>query len=255
MENVCFEFECALRLSREKGVGASGFRRLIEQFGKPSVALKKWQEEIAKKTKLMKVSKNKNTQQNMLLNSLYRSIGKECFTAYYSGPDYPEQLKCLTEPPPVIYTTSPLKDARFAAVVGTRKASGECLEMARQMTLRFISDGYAIISGGAVGIDCSAHKTALEAGAYTVAVLGNGIDVVYPRENAELFEQIKANGALMTELMVGTQPMKSFFPTRNRIIAAMADIVIVIGAKPGSGSMITANWARKLKKRLIMLPL
>ncbi|HMM61643.1 MAG TPA: DNA-processing protein DprA, partial [Candidatus Rifleibacterium sp.] len=102
-------------------------------------------------------------------------------------------------------------------------------------------------------VDTVAHRTALDSGVYTIAVLGTGLDVIYPAANAGLFTEIRKNGALMTELMPGARPARSFFPTRNRIIAAMAETVIVVQAAAGSGSMITANWAARLGRNVMTI--
>ena len=172
----------------------------------------------------------------------------KCLARYYGQIGYPDQLKILTEPPPIVYMSSNLKNIPLAAVVGSRKADSAILGQAKKITEKLIDEGYGIISGGAVGIDKIAHETALEKNAYTVAVIANGIDIVYPEINREMFETIKEKGLLITELMVGAKPQKSFFPTRNRLIAAMADVVVAFPASDSSGTYITLNWAKKLGK-------
>ncbi len=172
---------------------------------------------------------------------------------YYSQEGYPVQLKDLGEPPPVLFATSPVKPLRYAAVVGARAMAPETPELVRSVCNKLIGQGYAIVSGGAAGVDAIAHQAALDAGIYTLAVLGTGLDIVYPACNRALFADICCQGALMTELMPDTRPARSFFPTRNRIIAAMAETVFVVQASAKSGSTITADWARRLGRRLITL--
>jgi DNA processing protein len=244
------EIEIAIRLSRSKGVGAAGFKRLIDEYKLPSIAKEIWlKEQLARK--LNKVSLGKNFSEEQINNTLEYISEDKCIARYYGQIGYPEQLKVLTEPPPIVYMSSDLKDIPLAAVVGSRKADKAIMKEAKAYTEKLIDEGYGIISGGAVGIDKIAHETALEKNAYTVAVIANGIDVVYPSINREMFEKIKEKGLLITELMVGAEPQKSFFPTRNRLIAAMADIVYAFPTSESSGTLITVKWAKKLGKKVI----
>ena len=245
------EIETAIRLSRLKGVGASMFKNLLDRYKYPSKALEKWQEQTDDK-RMRKVSLKKN-ETDSLVSKTVEAIKKRDFYAYYYGQkEYPPQLKVLSEPPPIVYVSSKIFNRPLAAVVGSRNASEEQLEKAKKITLKLINDGYAIVSGGAVGVDTIAHEAALLANAYTIAVLANGLDVVYPKSHRELFEKIRNNGCLMTELMLGAQPQKGFFPTRNRLIAALADIIVAFPTTESSGTLITAKWAKKLGKKLII---
>ncbi|MBR4569517.1 MAG: DNA-processing protein DprA [Candidatus Riflebacteria bacterium] len=244
------EIEIAIRLSRSKGVGAAGFKRLIDEFKLPSVAKENWLREQSER-KLNKVSLGKNSSEEQINNTLEYIRESKCIARYYGQLGYPEQLKVLTEPPPIVYMSSDLKTMPLAAVVGSRKVDGLIIEKAKYYTEKLVDEGYGIVSGGAVGIDEISHETALKKNAYTVAVIANGIDVVYPSNHKELFERIKEKGLLITELMVGAKPHKSFFPTRNRLIAAMADIVVTLPASNSSGTLITMNWAKKLGKKVI----
>lgn len=245
------EFAAALKLSREKGVGAATFRRLLDEYHQPSLAQKAWSAKMLQTCALSQVSHEKSPTEAQIKQTLRLIKAGVLYGWYYSQPGYPELLKNLGEPPPVIFATSPLRPVRYVAVVGTRNMVGDTPEIARLITENFVGQNYAVISGGAAGVDAVAHQTALSVGAYTVAVLGTGLDIVYPPENKELFDRIRSSGALMTELMPGALPLKSFFPTRNRIIAAMADIVVVVQATVKSGSMITASWAGRLGRRLV----
>ena len=180
------------------------------------------------------------------------AINQNKFKAFYYGQvGYPSQLNSLTEPPPIVYLTSEIKNKPLAAVVGSRNSNNDQLEKAKIITLKLIQDGYGIVSGGAVGVDKIAHETALSKNAYTIAVLANGLDIIYPKIHRELFEQIKAKGTLMTELMLGAKPQKGFFPTRNRLIAALSDVIVALPSEESSGTYITVKWANKLGKKLI----
>lgn len=244
------EFEAALRLSRMKGVGAAGFKQLMLKYKLPSKALIAWLSSEKQAGGLSLKSQKKNSNDEMIESTIRALCNEDYYGYYFSQEGYPQQLGILGEPPPVIYSTSRMKPFKYAAVVGSRNTSKEEVDLAKRKTLELIESGYSIISGGAGGIDSIALKTAVEANAYTVAILANGLDVVYPKANAELFWLIRNNGTLMTELMFGAKAHKSFFPTRNRLIAAMADIVIALPSSEKSGSLITANWARKLGKKV-----
>lgn len=244
------EIEIAIRLSRSKGVGAAVFKKLIDEYKLPSIANEIWMKEQAKR-KLNKVSIGKNYSEEQINTTLEYIRESKCIARYYGQKEYPKQLEVLTEPPPIIYMSSDLKNRPLAAVVGSRNADEEKLKKTEKLTLKLIEDGYAIISGGAIGVDKIAHETAIRENAYTIAVLANGIDVVYPKSNKSLLKEIRNKGTLMTELMVGALPQKGFFPTRNRLIAALADIVIALPSTNSNGTLITVNWAKKLGKKLI----
>lgn len=247
------EFAAALILSRLKGVGAATFRRMIEEHGLPSLALRHWRSYLKTKPPLAAVSSRKASTRNSVAAAIRLVRSGRLSGWYFSQPGYPPQLFDLGEPPPVIFASSQIPQCRFAAVVGARRVEPEAVDLTESVCRQLIEQGLAIVSGGASGVDTVAHRTALNAGAYTLAILGAGLDVIYPAANADLFSEIRKNGALMTELLPGAPPVRSFFPTRNRIIAAMADTVVVVQAATGSGSMITATWAARLGRKVLTL--
>lgn len=248
------EFCAALLLSRKKGVGAARFKKLIERHKLPSIALKELESESGEKMEFDKRSLNKSNTQDQIIKTLEGFERGDFYACIYGEPDYPRQLYCLSEPPPVLFASGPIKDCKYAAIVGTRKMTAEGKKLAEIVTKKCVEQGYAIISGGAEGIDSAAHETALSLGAHTVAVFGNGIDLVYPKKNKELFQRIAQSGAVISELMPGTKPAKGFFPTRNRIIAGMAEIVIFVQGTEKSGALITVNWGKRLGKIIKVLP-
>lgn len=247
MDNIK-EIEAAIRLSRMKGVGAAGFKQLLSDCKLPTAALEKWLLIKPDDRKLLKVSKGKNTGEDMIETSLRKLLEEKYYAYYYSQEGYPRQLCDLGEPPPVIFSTAKLQKHKYAAVVGSRHSSEEKQEYARKITKELMKQGFAIVSGGAAGIDTIALQTAVENNGYAMVILANGLDITYPRENRELFNEIRSRGTLITELMFGAQPQKGFFPTRNRLISALADVVIAIPGSSKSGSLITANWAKKLHR-------
>jgi DNA protecting protein DprA len=185
--------------------------------------------------------------------------------AFAGGAGYPATLLDLSEPPPVLFWRSPLRARLFAddwwlcrewvAIVGSRRPSADAADAVTGIVSSLSGESHGIISGGARGIDACSHRLALVAGIPSVAVLGSGVDIVYPREHEELFAELAKTGGLLSELLPGTAPRPGFFPTRNRLIAALADRVIVVQAGNNSGALITARWARRLGRRLeVLLP-
>lgn len=248
------EFAAALQLSREKGIGAAAFRRLLDLCGLPSLALLHWLETGGRTEQKSRQSRLKSSTAAMIAASVQKIASGEMCGCYYSQSGYPSQLNDLGEPPPVLFSSGKIRPLRFAAVVGARKLSAEAIAPAQEMLRQLASEGYAIVSGGAEGADTVALQQSLDLGTYTAAVFATGLDVIYPASNAGLFERISHSGVLLSEMMPGARPQRSFFPARNRIIAALADVVAVVQASENSGSLITAAWASRLSRRLLVLP-
>lgn len=170
---------------------------------------------------------------------------------------YPEKLKEISNPPAVLYVDGELpKLDAFAVigVVGTRKASPYAVKAARLMAKGVALCGGIIISGGALGVDTAAHNGALEAGAKTYAVLGNGFGTKYLMQNSELREKIKSNGALITEFPPYVKASRTTFPLRNRIISGLSDGILVVEAGVKSGSLITAQHAAEQGRDIFAIP-
>ncbi len=167
----------------------------------------------------------------------------------YFDPEYPESLRFLSYPPLVLFVKGKLKEMELPiAMVGTRYPSGYGQRVVKYLVPYLVKAGFSIISGMARGIDALSHKETIEAKGYTVAILGSGMDVIYPRENIKLYESITQNGCVISEFPLGTEPLKYNFPRRNRIIAALSSGVIVVEADIKSGSLITARLAEELSK-------
>ena len=169
--------------------------------------------------------------------------------------DYPLQLKNIQNPPTVLYVKGTMpQTVKAVGVVGSRKATTYGLKVASTFAKDLGMAGLTIISGGARGIDSAAHNGALKTNGKTIAVLGCGIDVVYPYENTELFKQIVRNGAIITEFPPGTGPMAKNFPTRNRIISGLSQGILVVEAARKSGAMITAEFALDEGREVYCVP-
>lgn len=169
--------------------------------------------------------------------------------------DYPFLLKNIPDPPPVIYIKGifPIPE-NTVAVVGSRKHSSYGVYVVNSIVRELAKSGVNIVSGMALGIDTIAHKVALEEGSFTTAVLGSGIDVVYPFENRKLYDKITENGCVISEFPIGTKPSSYTFPQRNRSIAGLSYGVFIIEAPDKSGSLITANYGNEYGRLVFTVP-
>lgn len=173
----------------------------------------------------------------------------------YTDADYPQILQNLSDKPLVLYVKGELPQANYAlAIVGSRRCSEYGVRAAGYFAKAMTREGIPIISGGAKGIDTAAHEACLQAGGVTVAVLGCGLDIVYPPENAKLFARIAEQGALVTEYPPGVPPAAANFPARNRIIVGLSQAVLVAEAGKRSGAVITANIAADEGREVYCVP-
>jgi DNA processing protein len=175
----------------------------------------------------------------------------------FSGARYPARLRGIDDPPLALFARGRLEllsAERSVALVGSRKASNAGFSHAYRIAGDLAGAGTVVVSGLALGVDLYAHRGALEAGGATVAVLGNGIDVVYPKENARLYTLIGREGCVVSEYPVGTGPLKQNFPRRNRVISGLSAGVVVVEAGEASGALITAAHAREQGRVVMALP-
>ncbi len=170
--------------------------------------------------------------------------------------DYPPRLAELSDAPEILFAKGALAiaDAPAVAIVGTRRASSYGLRVARALATSCARAGVAVVSGMAQGIDGAAHEAALAAGGRTVGVLGTGLNVVYPRQHRALQSRIGVEGLLLSELAPDRSGHGGSFPRRNRIIAALAAVTVVVEAGEGSGALITAHHAHELHRRVAVVP-
>lgn len=171
--------------------------------------------------------------------------------------DYPHRLKPLSDAPLCLYCLGNielLSDERIMAIVGTRHISRYGKDACSMFARELCANGFTIVSGLARGADTIAHKAALDNEARTIAVLGNGLDHVYPSENIDMYKRIAQSGLIVTEYPLGTQPFGYNFPPRNRIISGLSEGVLVIEAGDKSGTMITVDFALEQGKDVFALP-
>jgi DNA processing protein len=169
---------------------------------------------------------------------------------------YPELLRTLPQPPPFLFIAGECRpeDRRALALVGTRYPSGYGIRMVREMALGLAEQGFTVVSGLARGIDTLAHQAALAAGTRTLAVLGAGLDWIYPPENANLARDIARKGALISEFPMGMAPHATHFPRRNRLISALSLGTLVVEAGNDSGALITADFALDQGREVFAVP-
>ena len=170
--------------------------------------------------------------------------------------DYPQLLKRIPQAPVLLFVKGQLsiQPSTSLAVVGTRRPSHYGRDVTKHLVTNLVDRGFQIVSGLARGIDTIAHQTVVDKNGQTIAVLGCGIDVIYPAENRRLFEQIPQHGAVISEYMMGTGPDAVNFPRRNRIISGLSAGTLVIEAGERSGALITANYALEQNREVFAVP-
>lgn len=177
-----------------------------------------------------------------------------------ADPEYPRLLLELPDPPPILYYRGTALASELAgtaplvAIVGTRSPSDYGRLYTQRLTKVLVQNGYTIVSGLAEGIDTVAHRSCVETQGRTIAVLGCGVDIVYPWSNRGLYRQILETGLIVSEYPAGTQPDRTHFPRRNRIIAGLARATLVMEAPAKSGGLITAHYANDYKRAVYALP-
>ncbi len=173
-----------------------------------------------------------------------------------ASPNYPELLRETNGAPPILYYYGELKreDILSISVVGTRRYTESGQKIATRICSELASKNITIVSGMARGIDSIAHRGALEVSGRTIAVLGCGVDVIYPPENNELYDKIKATGCILSEYPPETQPLPEYFPSRNRIISGLTLGTLVVEAPERSGALITANYALEQNRTVFAIP-
>ncbi len=178
-------------------------------------------------------------------------------TAYLLGePGYPQSLCHIPQPPPILFATGARTPQlpKMLAMVGTRRPTRYGRKLAHDLAAELAKNGVTIVSGMARGIDACAHQGAIDAGGCTVAVLGCGVDVVYPKEHQRLYAHIRDSGVILSEYFPTTAPLAGNFPARNRIISGMSEATFVIESRERGGSLITANFAMEEGKEVFVLP-
>ncbi|HAV61080.1 MAG TPA: DNA-protecting protein DprA [Verrucomicrobiales bacterium] len=253
------EREAFVALNLIEHVGPVRVRQLLAHFGDAASILK------ASKGHLLQVRGiGEDTAESIatwekrvdLSGELERCNEFGCRILIQTDPEYPAPLREIYDPPVVLYVRGSLveRDRNSVAMVGSRQTTHYGIETARKLAYQLAYVGVTVVSGGARGIDTAAHQGALQAKGRTVAVLGNGINIVFPPENRELFDRIAAQGAVITQFPFNRKADKQSFPIRNRIVAGMTIGTIVVEANLSSGALITANFATEYGRQVFAVP-
>ncbi len=251
--------EALVALNMIDHVGPIRLRRLLEHFGEPPAILAANAHQLSRvegigdDTAAAIAAWEKTVD---LKGELKRIEDFGCHIVIESDDEYPPLLKQIYDPPIVLYVKGELltKDKNSLALVGSRRTTHYGLETARRLGYQLAYLGVTVVSGGARGIDTAAHLGALNANGRTIAVLGTGINLVFPCENGELFERIAARGAIVTQFPFNRTADKQSFPIRNRIVAGMTLGTVVIEANLTSGALITANMANDYGRQIFAVP-
>ncbi|MFN2144693.1 MAG: DNA-processing protein DprA [Anaerolineales bacterium] len=240
------------------GIGAARSETLVDYFGSPRAA---WE---ASPTEIAALNLPKNVFDAFLkvraeidLDAfLAEMVEKRIAILTTADEGYPQRLKSIEYPPPVIYMLGEVlpKDEWAVAIVGTRKFTHYGREVAEEMAAFLARNGVTVVSGLARGVDSIAHRASLDAGGRTIAVLGSGVDQIYPPENSGMAEEIILQGAVISDYPPGTPPDGLNFPPRNRIISGLSLATVVVEAGERSGAAITANYALEQGREVFAVP-
>ena len=253
------EYARWIALSQVKGLGGVSFKKLAAHFVDPTRVFSASAEELQQVPGL-----DKSVIEGLVNFSGWEQIETEIrrirqaevTIVPFTDVRYPARLRMIADPPPFLYVKGEIRaeDDKAVAVVGSRSASDYGRKVTRDLSRGLAALGFTVVSGLARGIDGTAHETALGCGGRTIAVLGSGVDRAYPPEHAALYRRISQNGAVVSELPVGTRPMAFNFPPRNRLISGLSLGVVVVEATEKSGSLITAALALEQGREVFAVP-
>jgi len=254
LENILSWFH----LKGVPGIGNHLFKRLIDRFGSPETVFQASRAELIEvegvSSRLADALKTSRPPESALTEMATASARGYRFIVL-ADPRYPFLLKQIPDPPPYLYVRGDLDGCeRSMAVVGSRNATAYGLDMARHISSDLARLGFTVVSGMALGIDAAAHEGALSGGGRTVAVLGSGLDKLYPAQHRRLSERIAACGAVVSEFPLQADPEAHHFPIRNRIISGMCLGTVVVEATKNSGSLITARLAAEQNREVFAVP-
>jgi DNA processing protein len=253
------EYAPWLALTRVKGLGAVGCKKLLTQFADPVKIFSATPAELKSIDGMQS-----DALEGLMSFSDWAGVEEEMRRIDAAGvslirfndKNYPARLRTIADPPPFLYVKGELRaaDDRAVAIVGSRSASDYGRRVARDLARGLASRGFTVVSGMARGIDGMAHEATLNAQGRTIAVLGSGVDRAYPPEHEQLYQRISENGAVISELPIGTRPLAFNFPARNRLISGLSLGVVVVEATEKSGSLITASLALEQGREVFAVP-
>lgn len=248
-----------LWLSSISDIGPVNAKRLIEHFKSPELVWKASEKQLKmvdgiRENIVRAILSNKD--EKFLNKELYKIKKYNVNAITLSDDTYPYNLKNIYSPPILFFAKGNIKpeDINAIAIVGSRNATAYGLKVAYDLARQLSQIGITVVSGMARGVDTAAHKGAIDGGGRTIAVLGCGLDVIYPPENKNLMNKITENGAVVSEYLLNTPPDAKHFPARNRIISGLCLGVVVIEANIRSGSLITADFALEQNREVFAIP-
>jgi DNA processing protein len=248
-----------IALNMIPGVGGASFRRLVDFFGSPGTVLRATLRDLNRVRGLTPavcqsiVDHRDSVPVQRELEIVER---RGCKVITIQDESYPINLKAIYDPPQVLYIKGDLLPADSLAVsmVGTRSASPYGKMVAELLSGQLATRGITVVSGMAYGVDTAAHTGALSGGGRTIAVMGNGLDVIYPARNLKLLGEIVGSGAAVSEFPMGMKPLKNNFPRRNRVISGLSLGTLVVEAPKRSGALITAEYALNQGREVFAVP-
>jgi len=246
-----------LQLTLTPGLGAAALRAMLQRFGLPRSILERKRAELSAFARPEVIASLDSAQvKEAVARALAWASAPGHHIVTLGDDSYPRLLLEIPDPPPLLYAAGALELLQHPslAVVGSRNATAQGEGNAESFAQALSDAGFAIVSGLALGIDAAAHRGGLAGRASTIAVLGTGIDIRYPRRNAQLAELIAARGLLVSEFALGTPPAAANFPRRNRLISGLAQGCLVVEAALASGSLITARAAADQGREVFALP-
>jgi len=233
-------------------------RALLDYFGSVEIAWQAPVDALSSAGLGQKIIENLvRIRQDVNLEGLLTGIQKQGIQVItWDDPIYPRRLKDIDQPPPVLYMRGTIKmeDEWSVSIVGTRRATAYGRQIAEELAAYLSRNGITVVSGLARGIDSFAHQATIRAGGRTLAVLGSGVDRIYPPEHVRLAEEIVENGALLSDYPLGTPPDSINFPPRNRIISGLSLATVVVEAGETSGAIITATFAVEQGRDVFAVP-
>ena len=252
-----------LAWSKVSGIGPVLLQRLCQYFGSPKTAWEANSSDLGEVEGFGFQTLQKVIKQRSQINPQVFLAEHEKDNPHFWTPadaEYPRLLLEIPSPPPVLYycgevdSTENSAQKPLVAMVGTRQPTEYGIRWTRRISASLVQNGFTVVSGLAEGIDTAAHTAAIETGGRTIAALGTGVDIVYPAKNRKLYQRILHQGLVVSEYPTKTQPHRTHFPRRNRIIAGLSRAVLVMEAPQKSGALITADYANEFGRDVYALP-
>lgn len=246
-----------LAMKQVSQIGPGRFRLLLERFGSIRDAWEAPSQDLRSSLDARTANEIIAARDHLNVEELWeRSTRGGVRVFCWEDDEYPALLSEIPAPPPVIYVRGQLQetDSVAVAIVGTRRATAYGRDITQRIAFDLAQAGVTIVSGLALGVDGVAHRAAIEAGGRTIAVLGSGIDVIYPGEHRDLARRISEQGAVISDYVPGTKPDRFNFPPRNRIISGLSLGVVVTEAPDRSGALLTVNFAAEQGRDAFAVP-